>query len=63
MNPNVPGYEQALKDRNKDYEFVTYPDTQHAFFNDERPEPLYNPAAAADAWEKTIAFFRDKLSV
>jgi carboxymethylenebutenolidase len=63
VNPNVPTYEQALRDRNKDYEFVTYPDTQHAFFNDEHPEPQYNPAAAADAWEKTIVFFRDKLSV
>ena len=63
VNPNVPAYERALMDRNKDYEFVTYPNTQHAFFNDEHPEPQYNPAAAAAAWEKTIAFFRDKLSV
>jgi carboxymethylenebutenolidase len=63
VNPNVPRFEQALKDRNRDYEFITYPDTQHAFFNDEHPEPQYNPVAAADAWEKTIAFFRDKLSV
>lgn len=63
VNPNVPAYEQALMDRNKDYEFVTYPNTQHAFFNDEHPEPQYNPAAASDAWQKTIAFFRDKLSV
>ena len=63
VNPNVPAYERALMDRDKDYEFVTYPNTQHAFFNDEHPEPQYNPAAAAAAWEKTIAFFRDKLSV
>ncbi len=62
VNPNVPGYEAELKARNIDYEFVRYPNTQHAFFNDEHPEPQYNPSAAADAWEKTLQFFRAKLS-
>jgi carboxymethylenebutenolidase len=38
-----------------------YPGTQHAFFNDEHPEPGYNPAAAKDAWEKTLAWFRKHL--
>lgn len=40
--------------------FTTYPGTHHAFFNDERPQ-VYNAEAAADAWEKTVAFFREKL--
>jgi carboxymethylenebutenolidase len=61
VNPNVPGYEAELKGRNHDYEFVTYPGTVHAFFNDEHPEPEHNPAAAADAWEKTLMFFRANL--
>jgi carboxymethylenebutenolidase len=39
---------------------VTYPNTDHAFFNDTRPE-VYNPAAAADAWQKTLAFLRENL--
>ena len=61
VNPNVPGYEAALKERGKTYEFITYPGTQHAFFNDEHSEPEYNPAAAKDAWEKTLAFYRKHL--
>jgi carboxymethylenebutenolidase len=40
---------------------MTYPGTQHAFFNDEHPEPQHNPAAAKDAWEKTLAFYRKHL--
>ncbi len=44
----------------KRHDFHTYPLAQHAFFNDERPE-VYDAAAAADAWAKTIAFFRREL--
>jgi len=61
VNPNIPAWEEALKQRGKTYEFVSYPGTEHAFFNDERPEPLYNPAAAKDAWERTLAFYRKHL--
>ncbi|MBK6320190.1 MAG: dienelactone hydrolase family protein [Dehalococcoidia bacterium] len=61
VNPNIPAYEAALKERGKAYEFITYPGTQHAFFNDEHPEPEYNPAAAKDAWEKSLAFYRRHL--
>ena len=61
VNPNVPGYEAELKKRNREYEFITYPGTHHAFFNDEHPEPQYKPAAARDAWEKTLAFYRKHL--
>ena len=57
----MPGYEKALNERGKSFEFHTYPNTSHAFFNDEHPEPQYNPTAAKDAWEKTLAFFRAHL--
>ena len=60
VNPNVPGYEAALKERGKQYEFITYPGTVHAFFNDESPD-TYNAEAAADSWQKTLAFFRGHL--
>ncbi len=61
VNSNVPGYEAELKKRNHEYEFITYPGTHHAFFNDEHPEPEYNPAAAKAAWGKTLAFYRKHL--
>ena len=37
-----------------------YADTQHAFFNDDRPE-VYAPIAAAFAWERTLQFFFEHL--
>lgn len=44
----------------KPFEFVTYPGTHHAFFNDHRPE-VYNAEAAEDAWQRTLALFRENL--
>ena len=35
---------------------VDYPGTQHAFFNDDRPE-VYAPSAAAEAWDSSLALF------
>lgn len=40
-------------------EVVSY-DADHAFFNDTRPE-VYNAAAAADAWQRVLKFFREHL--
>ena len=42
-------------------EVVSY-DADHAFFNDTRPE-VYDAASSADAWTKTLAFFRKELKV
>ena len=36
-------------------EFVVYPDTPHAFHADYRPG--YRPAAAADGWQRCVAWF------
>ena len=44
----------------KDHEFITYPGTSHAFFNDQRPE-VFDQEASEDAWRRTIAFFRQTL--
>jgi carboxymethylenebutenolidase len=42
------------------HEVHVYPGTQHAFFNDTRPQ-IYDPQAAADAWQRTLAWFRKYL--
>ena len=60
VNPNIPGYEAALKERGKTFEFHTYPGTEHAFFND-TSTGSYNREAASDAWEKTLTFYRQHL--
>jgi carboxymethylenebutenolidase len=38
----------------------TYPDAEHAFFNDTRPE-VYSSADAELAWDRTLAFLREHL--
>lgn len=37
-----------------------HPGTHHAFFNDARPE-VYDAAASATAWDRTLALFRSAL--
>lgn len=37
-----------------------YPGSQHAFFNDDRPE-VYHPQASATAWARTLECLRSKL--
>ena len=54
--------ERQLKDLGKQIEVNIYKDTDHAFFNDTRPE-VYNAEAAADAWQRTVGFLRRNLSV
>jgi carboxymethylenebutenolidase len=56
----VAALDQQLTALGKRHEFHTYPDAQHAFFNEARPE-VYDAAAADDAWAKTLAFFRREL--
>jgi len=53
--------ECQLKNLGKQIEVKIYKDADHAFFNDTRPQ-VYNAEAAADAWQRTIAFMREHLS-
>ena len=43
----------------KPHEFITYPGTSHAFFNDSGH--AYDSEAAADAWARVIKFFNEEL--
>ena len=52
---------QKLKRLGKSFEVHIYPNAEHAFFNDERPE-VYNKSPAEDAWSRTIEFFRAHLA-
>jgi carboxymethylenebutenolidase len=60
VNAGIADYEAALKANNKSYVIHTYPGTQHAFNND-TGAARYNKAAADLAWQRTIAFFEEKL--
>lgn len=51
----------AIRAAGKASEIHIYPGTDHAFFNDERPD-TYHPAAADDAWRRTLTFFRRHLT-
>jgi carboxymethylenebutenolidase len=53
--------EQTLKDAgNADVEVYVYPGTDHAFFNDTRPE-VYAPEAASLAWQRTVQFLHARI--
>jgi carboxymethylenebutenolidase len=59
---SVHNLERQVKDLGKQIEVKIYPGADHAFFNNTRPE-VYKAEAAADAWQRTIAFLRQHLSV
>ncbi|MEZ0373300.1 MAG: dienelactone hydrolase family protein [Candidatus Sericytochromatia bacterium] len=54
-----PAYEAALKEHHKAYTAFIYPGVMHGFHNDTTPR--YDAAAATLAWERTLAFFKEKL--
>ena len=59
VTPDVAGeMAQAIRDAgNSDVTVHVYPEADHAFFNDTRPE-VYDPGASALAWQRTLAFLR-----
>jgi carboxymethylenebutenolidase len=56
----VREFEEALRRAGKKAEIRIYPGAKHGFFNDTRPE-VYDAQAAADAWQRTLRFFREHL--
>jgi len=59
INAGIPAFEAALKEASVDYKIYMYEGAGHAFFNDTGSR--YNEGAAKLAWERTKAFFKDKL--
>lgn len=56
----APGIQEAVKairSSGGDTQTFDYPGTHHAFFNDDRPE-VYDEAASALAWDRTVTFFQ-----
>ena len=47
---------EAMASAGKEGEVKSYPNAQHAFFNDTQPD-IYNEDDAKDAWERTLKFF------
>ena len=56
----VKELEATLRAKGKNATFHVYPGTQHAFFNDTRPE-VYDAAVAKTSWDRTLALFRAHL--
>src|SRR5438552_18573044 len=61
VTPEVAkGVDTAIKAAGKKSEIHVYPGVDHAFFNDEN-KGAYDKTAAADAWRRTLSFFRTNL--
>jgi carboxymethylenebutenolidase len=61
INAGIDAYKAALDAAGKEYTVHIYEGAQHAFNND-TSEARYNKEAADLAWERTVAFFKEKLS-
>jgi carboxymethylenebutenolidase len=60
INAGIPAFEEALKANNKEYQIFSYPGTGHGFNNDTNTG-RYNEEASKLAWQRTVAFFKEKL--
>lgn len=58
---DVRELEGILRGTGQPFQIKVYNGAGHAFFNDRRPD-AYRPEAAADAWNRALAFFRAHLS-
>jgi carboxymethylenebutenolidase len=60
INGMWPAYEAALKENKINYTMYKYENTNHGFHNNSTPR--YNEAAAEQAWDRTISFFKQHLT-
>lgn len=56
----VKALEAKLNELGKENEMIIYPDVDHAFFNDTRPE-VYHKEDAEDAWQRVLNFYQKHL--
>jgi carboxymethylenebutenolidase len=61
ITSNAPTLADAMTSAGKSFQYHVYPGAAHGFFNDEATE-IYNASAARDAWDRTLAFFRQHLA-
>jgi carboxymethylenebutenolidase len=60
INAAWPAYEASLKAAGARYSAHLYPGTQHGFNNDTTPR--FDAAAAKLSWDRTMAFFKERLT-
>ena len=58
---SVQALEERLRAAGREVTFYTYPNTQHWFAEEDRPE-AYQAQAAQVAWDRTIAFLESRLA-
>jgi carboxymethylenebutenolidase len=59
--PGIQQAKKAIEEAGGAVDVFDYPGTQHAFFNEDRPE-VFDAAASSIAWERTTEFLRGRLS-
>ncbi len=60
INIHLDELVKAMVTYKKDFEMRIYPNAAHAFFND--THPTYQEAAARDAWERVLRFYKRTLA-
>ncbi len=60
INEHLDELVRAMVEFKKDFEMRIYPGAAHAFFNDTRGT-TYREAAAKDAWDRVVRFYRRML--
>lgn len=61
IDAGIPAFEEALKKAGVEYKVYMYEGAGHAFNNDSNPT-RYHKESADLAWQRTIAFFKEKLN-
>jgi len=58
--PRITEYAEAITAAGGEVSIFDYPGSQHAFFNDDRPE-VFHSEYAATAWQRSVDFLRARL--